>query len=34
MLATTETLAHLDVLAERGVLTVTEDDLGVARYTS
>ena len=34
MLATTETLAHLDVLAERGLLTVAEGDVGVAHYTS
>ncbi|WP_214407824.1 MBL fold metallo-hydrolase [Pseudonocardia lacus] len=34
MLATTETLAHLDVLAERGLLTAAEDERGVARYTA
>lgn len=32
MLATLETLAHLDVLAERSMVTRTEQD-GVARYT-
>lgn len=32
MLATLETMAHLDVLVERGVATVTDQD-GVAHYT-
>jgi glyoxylase-like metal-dependent hydrolase (beta-lactamase superfamily II) len=34
ILATTETLAHLDVLVERGLLEATEDEDGVARFTA
>lgn len=33
MLATLETAAHLDVLAERGLLSVTDDADGVRRYS-